>query len=389
MLHPRSVLTAACFASFFAFGFIDNMKGPILPLMLDAEQFSLSQGGNILLGAYLGFITATMLTGLLADAFGNRRVLLLAGVCLCIGLGSIGISPHYGWLMVSMFTVGLGLGAIELGANGYVVEIHSENPGRYLNLLATFHGVGSFLVPIYVSWVHHWGATWQSIMTTGIGIAAPLTLLFLMAPSLATGDDSAERSKRNVRDLLRLALRGRMLVIYVLISSYVAIELGVAAWLMKYLQQVRNQTVTESSYYLSGFFVAIMLGRLLGSLFIENVGYLRSIGIALLGGWMCLSLGFLGPDVTLIAIPLSGLFFSIVFPTLTAFVTGIHRENVGAILGVLFMFGGLGGAFGPWVIGWISEWQGLQIGICSSFGFIAIALMALVTLGQMHSHQSA
>ncbi len=75
-----------------------------------------------------------------------------------------------------------------------------------------------------------------------------------------------------------------------------------------------------------------------------------------------------------IFLPLTGLFFSIMFPTITAAVSDTHHENVNTLLGVLFTFAGLGGTFGPWVMAWGSELFGLRI------GFSLALLMSILTL---------
>jgi fucose permease len=56
-LRSKWVLTFGCFLSFFAFGFIDNLKGPILPELLHAEKFTMTQGGTFFLSAYIGFVS--------------------------------------------------------------------------------------------------------------------------------------------------------------------------------------------------------------------------------------------------------------------------------------------------------------------------------------------
>ena len=64
------LLTAGCFFTFFVFGFTDNLKGPTLPSMLAELNISYGTGGNIFFGEYLGFLIATLNTGILADRFG-------------------------------------------------------------------------------------------------------------------------------------------------------------------------------------------------------------------------------------------------------------------------------------------------------------------------------
>src|SRR5687768_199340 len=124
MSTSSKFLTLGGFLSFFAFGFIDNLKGPLLPELLRGGEYSYSQGGTIIFAAYLGFILATLVTGVIADVVSNRSVLFLAAICLCIGSIGIGTTSSYLGLILFMALTGIGLGAIELGANGLMVELH-------------------------------------------------------------------------------------------------------------------------------------------------------------------------------------------------------------------------------------------------------------------------
>ncbi|MBK7448978.1 MAG: MFS transporter [Anaerolineales bacterium] len=81
----------------------------------------------------------------------------------------------------------------------------------------------------------------------------------------------------------------------------------------------------------------------------------------------------LGIFTNSVFLPLTGLFFSIIFPTLTAAASDATHENVNTILGVLFTFSGLGGVVGPWLVAWSSQYFGLQV------GFIAILLLTVLT----------
>jgi FHS family glucose/mannose:H+ symporter-like MFS transporter len=385
-LRSKWMLTYGCFLSFFAFGFIDNLKGPILPELLHAEQFTMSQGGTVFLGAYIGFIIATLLTGVISDLIGNRLVLVLAAMCLILGLLGVSQSESFWFLVLLMGCMGLGLGAIEVGANGLILELHHQNPGRYLNLLATFHGTGSFLVPLYVAWLIHWKLSWQTIfLSTGLLAVGMAVLFAIPRNSVKTNSEPTKlRTKTNLRDVLILGFRGPMGWYYLLISTYVAVELGVAAWLMEYLQQVRGQSVNQSSFYLSAFFVMIMLGRLTGSVVVDRMGYHRVVTIALIGGASCLLLAIFLPNSMLFLFSASGGFFSVVFPTITAIATRRHKTNVGSMLGILFTFGGLGGALGPWLIGVVSQWTSLSVGMVVPVAFCIVAIATSIFLSRKH-----
>ncbi len=384
----HKLLTAGGFFSFFVFGFVDNLKGPLLPEMVRDGALSYSQLGTIFFVGYIGFIVATLGCGILADRVTHRRILLLAAVGLIIGGCGYSSTITYPLLIASMGVIGLGLGAIELGGNGLMVELHSETRGRYLNLLGTFHGLGSLTVPLFASMMLRFGFGWQSIYATSVFLAIPLAILFWpslgSSPMALTNTDSVNASKpqRSVDGPanLRLAFTKQMGLYYLLLSAYVALELGVGAWMVEYLRQARGISVESGSLYLSAFFVLLMLGRLFGAFVVDAIGHHRTVAFALVGSCLCLIIGIFAHPSLVFFIPLSGLCMSIVFPTVTASVSAIHKENMGSILGILFAFSGIGGAVGPWTVGVVSDWAGIEMGISSTIAFGLVAIAALIGL---------
>jgi MFS family permease len=96
---------------------------------------------SILLGIYIGFLMATLVTGLLADVAGKKIVLLIAGICLTLGILGFSTFSTFWPLALSMLVLGLGLGAIELGANNIIVDLHTAQKAKYLNLMSVMHGL--------------------------------------------------------------------------------------------------------------------------------------------------------------------------------------------------------------------------------------------------------
>lgn len=380
MSLSSKILTAGAFLAFFAFGFVDNLKGPLLPEILRVEKMSYAQGGTFFLAAYIGFIVATLASGVLADVLSNRRVLLLSAICLLAGAGGLNATDSLLLLNLFMAIIGIGLGGIEVGANGLMVELHSAQRARYLNLLATFHGVGSLLVPLVAAWLIAVPLAWPQIYLCTAVLAIPLIGIFTLTSQAVAGKPPDGATGWSWRELMQVGFTWRMCWFYVLICAYVAIELGVAAWLVEYLQSELQLGVSQSSFYLSGYFAMIMLGRFFGSWWVERVGYLRMIAMALVGALACLAAGLFGPAEWRLLLPISGLFMSIIFPTVAAAVAAAHPSNVGSIFGILFTFGGVGGALGPWVIGLVSQVNGLRWGLASTLAFGIIALIAVVIL---------
>lgn len=375
------VLTIGAFLAFFIFGFVDNLKGPILPILLRDLDFSYSTGGTLLLGAYLGFLIATLLTGALADTVGNKALLIAAGLLLTAGVLMFSLSATFWPLAAAMLLIGLGMGAIEVGGNSLIVEVHDERRGQFLNLLGVFHGTGSLLVPLVAAYLLARNMSWQQIYQLTLVLTVLLTLYFLFVRYPRPGNGESHGF-----DLALLRSKGftrRMNLYYLLIAVYVAAEIGIASWIVEFLQVEKGMAQTQSALYLSLFFLFIMLGRLGGSFVVERVGYLRIILAASLFSIVFLAIGIYGHDSLAIFIPLTGFFFSIVFPTATASVSHQHAQNTGAILGLLFAFGGLGGAFGPWLMGVASDMVGIQQGFALSILYCVVMAVAALILRRM------
>jgi MFS transporter, FHS family, glucose/mannose:H+ symporter len=368
------LITSICFLAFFLFGFTDNLKGPTLPAMLTELNINYATGGNIFFGEYLGFLIATMLTGIIADKFGLKSVLIFAGICLVIGVSGYSTFQNTLLLSLSLFTIGLGLGAFELGPNAIIVEIYKERKGLFLNLMAVLHGLGSLAAPLFVGWLFTRGASWRMAYRWDLALVA----LFLFLAFVLRFPKAEEKTQIDFSHIRSIAFKDNLPIFYFAIAIYVAAEIGVGSWLVAYLQDFRGVTVSASNQALSLFFAMLMIGRLIGGFFVHRLGYVRSILFAGLGAVICLATGTL-TDLSFF-LPLTGFFFSIIFPTITAAVSDTHTENINTILGTLFTFAGLGGVIGPWLIGWASTTFDLQTGFALNAVFSFLFTLSMIHL---------
>ncbi len=368
------LITSICFLAFFLFGFTDNLKGPTLPAMLAELHINYRTGGNIFFGQYLGFLIATMVTGIIADKFGLKSVLVFAGVCLAIGVSGYSIFQNTALLSSSLFVIGLGLGAFELGPNAIIVQLYKERKGLFLNLMAVMHGFGSLAAPLFAGWLFTSGVSWRVVYRWDLVLIALFLgiVLFLIFPK------SEEKTQIDFKQIPKIAFKGKLPLFYLAIALYVAAEIGFASWLVTYLQEIKRFSVLTSNQALSIFFAMLMFGRLIGGFFVHRLGYLRSILFAALGAVICLAIGTLTSYTFFL--PLTGFFFSIVFPTLTAAVSDDFTENANTILGTLFTFAGVGGMLGPWLIGWIGTAFGLQAGFSVNLVVTTLFLISVIVL---------
>lgn len=376
---PLVLITVGAFFAFFVFGFADNLKGPVIPAMLRQLDMSYTDGSNILLLSYLGFMVATLVAGTLADQFGNRSVMVLAGIMLTLGIGGTGFASGVSMLYVTFFVLGFGLGSIEIAANGIIIDSYPEKNGFYLNILAFFHGAGSMIAPLFAGKIIARGAQWNSVYK----------LVFILPLLLAVTFFALRYTQGRIKKISQLrsdvkkpgfikVLNKELLLFSVLMVVYVASEIGIASWIVEFLQKDKGLSIVTSSLYLSLYFGFMTVGRLLGSTIVDRMGHLKILKIASFLSIVTLVTGIFAPQKFAIIIPLTGFFFSIIFPTLTAAAAVRNSENRGSVFGILFFFAGLGGMIGPWIVGTVADFAGIKGGMSMTILFAVLMFSVLL-----------
>lgn len=370
-----AILTGLAFYAFFLFGFADNVKGPIIPELLSDLNLSYAAGSTLLLSAYIGFMVGVLATGVISSRRDNRVALIIAALAISLGAAGNVLLGSPLLLTGSFFFLGFGLGAIEVGANGLVATLYPAESGRYLNLLAVFHGAGSMIAPFAAGVIIAAGASWRSVYALIIPLAALQVLLFL----LFKRPDGIKRERTRESGVKLKLLWQRNILLYALfLTFYVAAEIGVASWMVDYLLKVKQYPVALGSLLLSGYFGCVMLGRFIGSFLVEGFGYRRVLIWTSLFSFLCLGVGIISSRELAFLIPLTGLFFSVMFPTATADAarkTDAPRE---AVFSLLFFCAGLGGMIGPWLVGFSAEFLGIAGGFMVNLIFIVLMFTVLL-----------
>lgn len=370
------MMTIGSFVAFFVFGVIDVLKGSTLSSVLEEMGFSYSLGGAIVMAAYFGFVVATLCTGVIADKGGKKLVLIIATIAYLIGVGGYA-GAWSAWVFIfAFFCIGFGCGTVELGANFIIIDVQAKNTGRYLNLLATFYGVGSMLAPLYTSILFKAGYTWRDVYKFGLTMPALLLLYFLIFRYPKT-TVTTPANDCNFRELVKTAFTWEKCLLYILVFTYVASEVSLATWLVSFLKEMRDIPAASGTTWLAAYFAGIMIGRFIGSFIVEQLGYIRMMIIVGILSIITVALGVFGPRSMTFMLPLTGLFYAIVLPTATAVLSTIIKTNIGVILGLFFCFVGLGGMAGPWLQGVLNDYIGVKLGMLTPAMFSVLMLVCL------------
>jgi fucose permease len=311
--------------------------------------------------------------GVVTERLGRRRVLIGASLLHGLGLAALAFVPPWGIALLSAVPGGLGAGALDGGANGLILDLYQDARGRALNTLHLFFSIGALSSPLIVGQLVPAGVAWQTILIVTVLAVIPLALLYVVV-RLPHGRHAAAPREEGTRGARPIALRWPLLTLEVAIACYVAAEVGVSDWLVRFLDSVPLGTATGA---LSLFWAGIALGRLVSARIADRFDHLQftivAITITGFATFAAVVVPSVGASIALFG--LVGFASGPVFPMIVA-IAGARFPERSAVVGG-FMTGAavFGSVLYPPVMGFLSVNVGLAVAMLGA-GLLSLASAA-------------
>lgn len=351
-------------------GWTDNIRGVLTPIIQSDFAVNYTSLAFMMLLSTLGFILATFSGGILSDKIGQKKVLFLSYAIVVLSIIGISRANSFNIFIMNMSILGYGGGLFTVGASTMAPIIFIKNQAVMMNLLHFFYGVGATLAPRYAGAMLNNNFTWKQIYLYCLLAVGILILYSFMCKFPKTMDQ-----KKNEKAPLLEILKDKDVIMFsVMLGFYVAAEVGIANWLVIYLQRAKGLNELQSASYLSIFYVVFTLGRLGGGFVVERVGYLKSIKYAIILSLGCVLIGMFAGRQMLVMIPVSGLFFSIIYPTGMTIVMRSFDKGINTIIGVVMTSASAINMITNWSIGRVNDAFG------ESVGFSLILLFQIITI---------
>jgi fucose permease len=379
----RHYISICAYATLLCLGLCITVIGPAMGEI--AVTFGVGTGsmGLLTVAFSAGFIAAVFLSGFVADRISLKPLVCFGQAAIAAGLGAFAFCQTIETGMASYLLVGLGGGLVQISANTLISSLHHETRASSLNLLHFFYGTGALSGPILSGLALARGFYWYTIYSV-LAVMAFLVLLILLPARFPARQ---EPSASPVAAFLSIMKNGYVMLIALAAVLYVGIEMGINSWSVLYLETSLGMEKVAASAVLSYFWFFMTFGRII-CVYCARVMRADTLLLALCAGSGVACAGFVVSHNAVmagVALSMTGLFFSGVFPLLIGLGGNAYPGQVGAITSVMLTSLGIGLMVFPWAAGAISERWSLSAGmvfICAASGALLITAWAISRRGR-------
>jgi fucose permease len=332
----------------------------------------------------VAYAAGSIFGGMATERVGRRLILSGATAMLGVGLMAQGLTPDWPSFTVFGIVRSVGAGAIDGGGNGLVIDLYAGARGGRLNLLHLFFSIGSLGAPFVLAARDLIGVPWQAVIVGSGVVALPL------AGALALTDLADGRARPD------LALDGRrssllaipLVVLAVAIGCYVAGEIGVSNWLVRFLESAPAAAATSA---LGLFWAGLAAGRLVGSRIADRFDHLRLAIAAALACVVALIGAVAVPSLAASIVLFTAVGFASgpIYPLIVAIGGERFPDRAAAVSGVIVAASVLGAVIYPPLMGVLSVTVGLRVAMLGTAVVVAGCAGALALVGRMPARTAA
>jgi fucose permease len=365
---------------FLMFAMTTDAVGTVIPRVIDEYKLSMTAASAFHWVTMAAIALGAILLGFLADRIGRKTTILLG--LLCYGIGSLlfAFGNTFGFFVALLAISGVGIAVFKIGAIALIGDISAsaKQHTATMNLAEGFFGVGAMIGPAIVTALLTAGLSWKYLYVTASIMCAVLMIIALGVryPTMkATTDEPI-----NLARTLRMMKNPYALGFSLLIMLYVATEVAIYVWMPTLLKDYSGPAAHIVAYALTTFFVLRAAGRFLGVWMLSHFRWstvLMWFGCAIFACFAASLVG--GRDVAAWLLPLSGLFMSVMYPTINSKgISCFEKSEHGAVAGVILFFTAAAAAAAPPAMGFISDQYGdIRYGFVLATVFAALLAFGL------------
>lgn len=370
-------LLALLFAGFVLTGIATVIIGPLLPVFIRKWSLDDVQAGFFFTIQFTSSMSGVILSSAVASWRGYRPSLLTGYALMGSGLAALGAGSH-AVVLGATALFGCGYGLVVPGTNLLVAEAGGKRSAALLNLLNFTWGAGAVASsPLILLALRHEQLPALLAAFAIFGGLMVLGLVFTPFGLEKQGEAANAKERSTVSTGLAVTI-----ALGALFFIYVATETSIGGWAAEHAKRLAKGATNMTTLAPMFFYAGLMSGRAIAPLVLlrlkERQVVLGALTLTTMGSGLLIASTTLKAAIA--GIFLAGLGCASVYPIYIAWLSRWYGTRATRIGGIFFVLAALGGAVGPWLVGFVSKWTGiLRLGLLVPL-FSVVIMICLVLL---------
>jgi len=384
--HSHTLIRWLTYLMFMMFAMTTDSVGVIIPEVIREFNLSMTAAGSFHYATMSAIAVAGIGLGFLADKLGRKATIILGLSLFALNSFLFAVGNSFGFFVCLLVVSGAAIGIFKTGALALIGDLthDSREHTATMNMVEGFFGIGAIVGPAVVAALLGHAVSWKWLYL----IAGGLCVLLIITASLVPYPRAVKRPTESLGEgdveTLGMLKDPHALGFSLALFLYVAVECSIYVWMPTLLKDYHGAASWVAAYSITLFFVLRAAGRFLGAWILRFFSW--SLAMVLFSGAIlaCFAGSLLGGiSWAVFLLPLSGLFMSVVYPTLNSKgISCFPRQHHGSVSGIILFFSCLAAAVGPLAMGAVSDLFGSP-----GHGFLLAALFAaLLFAGLLWNH---
>jgi len=364
------------FLMFMMFAMTTDSVGEIIPEIQKEFGVNMTVAGLMHYIPMICIALAGVFLGFLADRLGRKVTIILGLALYAVNSYLYIVANTYGFILSLMAIGGLAIGVFKTGALALVGDISTSTKQHTstMNTLEGFFAVGAIIGPFIVANFISKGIKWQYLYV----VAGCLCVLLIFMALIVKYPETKKTTEGpiNLSGTLSMLKDPYAIGFSAGAFLYVAVECAVYVWMPTLIANYEGNLILIATYALTIFFILRAGGRFLGAWLMSYFNWsvvLTIVSFLILLCFLGSVIGGIGMAVILL--PLSGLFMSVIYPTINSKgISCFPKTKHGSIAGIILFFTAAGAALGPLAMGGVSD----ILGGDAKYGFILATVFAVL-----------
>src|SRR5580765_312899 len=375
-----SIIKWLTFFMFMMFAMTTDSVGVIIPEVIKEFHLSMTVEEAFHYAAMSEIAFAGFFLSYLADKIGRKKSIILGLVLFALNSYLFSVGRSFAFFVILLVISGVAIGIFKTGALALIGDISQSTVEHTatMNTVEGFFAVGAIIGPAIVAHLLAGGTSWKWLYV----IAGTICLLLIVTASFVKYPQTAGSSESvDLKRTLQMMKNPYALGFSSTIFLYVTVESAVDVWMPTLLAGYQGRLIWVATYAISIFFVLRAAGRFIGSWVLARLNWATVVTIFSLAILLCFGISMLaGVRVAILLLPLSGLFMSVLYPTLNSKgISCFRKPEHGAVSGVILFFTCVAAVLGPLAMGVVSDHFGdPKYGFVLATVFAALLFVALL-----------